>query len=90
MTNRLRKWLAPLAAAYPSAFSPYWRALPLGRIKSLLAGAFLTGSVAGFAADLLQIHTRPLVGGWYWPISLGLVASGILVTRIKNLRLVLP
>jgi serine phosphatase RsbU (regulator of sigma subunit) len=90
MKRRSQNWLAALGAAYPSAFSAYWRALPISRMKSLLAATFFTGAVAGFAADLLQIDTHPLGAGFYWPVSLGLVASGSLLTRIKSLRLVLP
>jgi hypothetical protein len=59
-------------------------------MKRLLAGTFFTGAVGGFAADLLQINARPLAVGFFWPAFLGLFASGLLATRIKKIRLVLP
>jgi serine phosphatase RsbU (regulator of sigma subunit) len=43
----MKKWLQKLrvilSSAFPSAASPYWRALPLRRMKSLLAGVFFSG-----------------------------------------------
>ena len=90
MDKGFRTWLDALGSAYPSALSPYWRALPLVRMKRLLAGTFFTGAVSGFAADLLQINFRPLGMGFFWPVFLGLFASSLLATRIKKFRLVLP
>ena len=55
MSNGLDKWRAGLFSAYPSASSPYWRALPLGRMKKVLLGVFLTSAGIGFAFDLLLL-----------------------------------
>ena len=90
MDKGFRTWLGDLGLAYPGAFGQYWRALPLARMKRLLAGTFFTGAVAGFAVDLLQISARPLGAGFFWPIFLGLMASGLLAARTKKIRLVLP
>jgi len=86
MKKRLQKCLAILSTAFPTASSPYWRALPIRRMKSLLAGVFFTASVVGFAFDLMQLHARPLGGGFFWPILFGATAVGVLVTRIKRVR----
>jgi hypothetical protein len=90
MDKGFRTWLDALGSAYPTALSPYWRALPLARMKRLLAGTFFTGAVGGFAVDLLQIGARPLGVGFFWPVFLGLLVSSLLATRIKKIRLVLP
>lgn len=52
MKKKLRTWLAGVSSAYPTASSPYWRVLPLGRMKMFLAGYFLVGAAGGFAFDL--------------------------------------
>ena len=71
----MKKWLQKLrgilSSAFPSAASPYWRALPLRRMKSLLAGAFFITAVAGFAADLVQLNIHPLGRGFFWPAFFG-------------------
>ncbi len=86
MNNWLHKWLEGLGSAYPSAFSPYWRALPMRRLTKLMVGTFFSASVAGFAADLLQLNHPRLGRGFLWPIFGGAMAAGISATRIKKFR----
>ncbi len=90
VNNWLHKWLAGVRSAYPSAFSPYWRALPIGRMRKLLMGTFFTASVVGFAIDLLQLNHQRLGGGFFWPIFGGAMAAGIQAARIKKIQLDLP
>lgn len=87
MSNGLDQWRAGLFAAYPSASSPYWRALPLRRMKKLLLGAFLTSAGVGFAFNLLQINHPPLAHGFFWPAFGGTLAVLVFATRIKRPRL---
>lgn len=87
MRNGL-KWREGLFSAYPTASSPYWRALPLGRMKKFLLGVFLTCAGIGFAFDLLQIDHPPL--GFFWPVFVGTMAASVFATRIKRPRFVLP
>jgi serine phosphatase RsbU (regulator of sigma subunit) len=54
----------------------------------LLAGAFFTASIAGFAADLMQLDAHSLGRGFFWPVLFGATAIGILVARIKRARLI--
>jgi len=51
MKKKLRTWLAGVRSAFPTTFSPYWRKVPLGRMKMFLAGYFLVGAAGGFAFD---------------------------------------
>lgn len=90
MSNGLDKWRTALFSAYPSASSPYWRDLPLGRVKKFLLGAFLTSAGVGFAFDLLQIDHSPLAHGFFWPVFAGVMASSVFAARIRRPRLVLP
>ena len=90
MNNRLDKWRAGLFSAYPNFSSPYWRALPLGRMKKPLMGVFFTAAGVGFAVDLLQINHPPLAHGFFWPVFGGAMAAGMFATRIKRSRLALP
>ena len=90
MNNRLDKWRAGLFSAYPNFSSPYWRALPLGRMKKPLMGVFFTAAGVGFAVDLLQINHPPLAHGFFWPVFGGAMAAGVFATRIKRSRLALP
>ena len=86
MKKRLQKWSLILSSAFPSATNPYWRALPLRRMKSLLAGVFFTGAVVGFAADLAQLNVQRLGRGLFWPVLFGAAAVYALVSRIKRVR----
>jgi serine phosphatase RsbU (regulator of sigma subunit) len=85
----MKKWLQKLrlilSSAFPSAASPYWRALPLRRMKSLLAGVFFSTAVVGFAGDLVQLNIKPLGRGFFWPAFFGAGAVIGLVATIKKL-----
>lgn len=82
--------MAILGSAYPSAFSPYWRALPMRHITKLLIGTFFTAAGVGFAVDLLQLNHPRLGHGFFWPIFGGAMAAGLSAARIKKFRLALP
>lgn len=91
MKKRFQKLLATLSLAYPSGSSPYWRALPLGKMKALLAGTFLLASAVGFAANLVEVNglnAGRLGRGFFWPLFAGTVATSFLVARIKRISLV--
>ena len=85
MNNILQKLWAVVRATYPSGSSPYWRALPLGRMKSLLAGTLLLASAIGFAIDLLQTNTSRFT--LFWPVLFGVGSTLVLVARIKRTRM---
>lgn len=86
----MKKWFQKLrmilSSAFPSAASPYWRALPLRRMKSLLAGVFFSTAVVGFAGDLVELNVKPLGRGFFWPAFFGAGAVVGLVATIKRLR----
>lgn len=84
MSNWLHKWLAGWGTAYPRASMSYWRNMPLGRMKKLLAAAFFTVSVLGFVLDLLLLDRPHLGRGLVWPLLLGAGAAGTLAARIKR------
>src|SRR5271154_1761745 len=88
MKKKLRTWLASLGSAFPSAFSPYWRVLPLGRMKTLLAGYFFVGAAGGFAVDLLQLNASRVGGGFFWPVLMGTGATALRAAGMKRIRLV--
>lgn len=90
MGKGLDKWRASLFSAYPSFSSPYWRALPLRRMKKALMGVFFTADGVGFAVDLFQINHSPLAHGFFWPVLGGAMAASLFATRIKIPRLVSP
>ena len=90
MNSWLHKWLEGLGTAYPSASSSYWRAMPLGRMKKLLAAAFFTVSALGFVLDLLLLNHPHLGRGLVWPLLLGALAAGTLAARIKGTHLYPP
>ena len=90
MNKWLRKGRAGLGSGYPSAFSPYWRALPMRRMTKLLMGTFFYVAGVGFAVDLLQINHPRLGHGFFWPIFAGAMATGVSAARIKKFRLALP
>jgi hypothetical protein len=89
MKKKIQQWLGVVGTAYPTASSPYWRSLPIGRMKSLLAGVFFSASVVGFAFDLLQLPLPPLARGLFWPLVVGGAAVGTLVTKIKKVPILL-
>jgi hypothetical protein len=88
MKKKLRRWLAGASSAFPAAFSPYWRALPLGRMKIFLAGYFFLGAAGGFAIDLLQINAPRVGGGFFWPVLVGTGAAALRAAGIKRVRLI--
>jgi hypothetical protein len=87
MKKNLRRWLAGVSSAFPTTFSPYWRALPLGRMKMFLAGYFFVGAAGGFAFDLLQLKAARVGGGFVWPVLVGTGATALRAAAIKRVRL---
>ena len=88
MKKKLRTWLASVSSAFPSAFSPYWRVLPLGRMKMFLAGYFFVGAAGGFAIDLLQLSASRVGGGFFWPVLVGTGAMALRAAGIKRVRVI--
>ncbi len=88
MIKKLRTWLDGVGAAFPSVFSPYWRVLPLRRMKTFLAGYFFVGAAGGFAFDLLQLNAYRVGGGFFWPVLMGTGAAAARAAGIKRVRLV--
>jgi sigma-B regulation protein RsbU (phosphoserine phosphatase) len=88
MKEKLRTWLSGARSAYPAAFSPYWRVLPLWRMKTFLAGYFFIGAAGGFAFDLLQLNASRVGGGLFWPVLVGTGAATLRAAGIKRVRLI--
>ena len=88
MKKKLRTWLAGVSSAFPTAFSPYWRVLPLGRMKMFLAGYFCVGAAGGFAFDLLQLNASRVDGGFFWPVLVGTGAMALTAAAIKRVRVI--
>lgn len=88
MKKKLRMGLARVSSAFPTTFSPYWRMLPLGRMKMFLAGYFFIGVAGGFAFDLLQLNASRIGGGFFWPVLVGTGAMAGRAAAIKRVRLV--
>jgi sigma-B regulation protein RsbU (phosphoserine phosphatase) len=88
MKKKLRTWLAGVSSAFPTAFSPYWRVLPLGRMKMFLAGYFFVGAAGGFAFDLLQLNASRVGGGFFWPVLVGTGAMALRAAGIKRVRVI--
>jgi len=88
MKKKLRTWLAGVRSGFPTAFSPYWQVLPLGRMKTFLAGYFFIGAAGGFAFDLLQLNASRIGGGLFWPVLVGTGAAAARAAAIKRVRLV--
>ena len=88
MRRTLRTWLAGVSSAFPTTFSPYWRALPLSRMKMFMAGYFFVGAAGGFALDLLQLNASRVAGGFFWPVLVGTGAMTLRSAVIKSVRLV--
>lgn len=38
MNKNFEKWLDAVNSAFPSALSPYWRTMPIGRMTKLTVG----------------------------------------------------
>jgi hypothetical protein len=90
MKRKLRAWLAGVRSAFPSAFSPYWHALPLGRMKTFLIGYFFIGAAGGFAIDLLQLNASRVGGGFFWPVLVGTGAAALRAAGIKRVGVIPP
>jgi hypothetical protein len=88
MKKMLRRWLAGVRSAFPTAFSPYWHVLPLGRMKTLMAGYFFIGAAGGFALDLLQLNASRVGGGFFWPVVVGTGATALRAAAIKRVSLI--
>jgi len=88
MKKKLRTWLAGVSSAFPTALSPYWRVLPLGRMKMFLAGYFFVGAAGGFAFDLLQLNASRVGGGFFWPVLVGTGAMALRAAGIKRVRVI--
>jgi hypothetical protein len=88
MKKKLRTWLDGVRLAFPTTFSPYWRELPLGRMKMFLAGYFFIGAAGGFAFDLVLINASRIGGGFFWPVLVGTGAMAGRAAAIKRVRLV--
>jgi phosphoserine phosphatase RsbU/P len=89
-----RQWVRAigegLRTTHPSASSPYWRALPLRRMKRLLLGTFVLSSVAGFALNLVLINHRQLLRGLFWPLLISSIVTVGLVIRLTRPRWAIP
>jgi len=88
MKKKLRTWLTSVSSGFPTAFSPYWQVVPLGRMKTFLAGYFFIGAAGGFALDLLQLNASRVGGGLFWPVLVGTGAAAGRAAAIKRVRLV--
>jgi hypothetical protein len=88
MKKKLRTWLVGVSSAFPTTFSPYWRMLPLGRMKMFLAGYFCVGAAGGFAFDLLQLNASRVGGGFFWPVLVGTGAMTLRAAAIKRVRVI--
>jgi hypothetical protein len=88
MKKKLRTWLPGVRSAFPTAFSPYWHVLPLGRMKTFVVGYFFIGAAGGFALDLLQLHASRVGGGFFWPVLVGTGATALRAAGIKRFRLI--
>ena len=77
MKKKLRTWLLGVRSGYPAAFSPYWHVVPLGRMRTFLAGYFFIGAAGGFALDLLQLNASRVGGGFFWPVLVGTGATAL-------------
>jgi hypothetical protein len=89
MKTRISTLIEALRTMNPSGSNPYWRSVPIRRMKRLLVGTFLLGAIAGFAVNLTMIDTRPIFRGLFWPLIIGCVAVCILVVRLIKPRWVL-
>jgi serine phosphatase RsbU (regulator of sigma subunit) len=92
--RRAREWIRAvgegLRTTRPSASNPYWRALPLRKMKRLLVGTFLLSSVAGFAINIIRLNQHPLLHGFFWPLLISSVSTVGLLLRLTRARWVIP
>jgi sigma-B regulation protein RsbU (phosphoserine phosphatase) len=88
MKKKVRTWLAGVSSAFPTTFSPYWRMLPLGRMKMFLAGYFFVGAAGGFAINLFQLNASRVGGGFFWPVLVGAGAAALRAAAIKRVRVI--
>ena len=88
MKKKLRTWLAGVRSAFPTTFSPYWRMLPLSRMKMFMAGYFFVGAAGGFSLDLVQLNASRVGGGFFWPVLMGTGATALRVAAIKRVRVI--
>src|SRR5581483_6918386 len=86
MGKRISAVIEGLRTTYPSASNPYWRSLPLRKMRRLLVGTFLLASVAGFAANLTMLDHRAILYGFFWPVLIACVATSIFVIRLRSVR----
>jgi hypothetical protein len=89
MKTRISTLIEALRTMNPSGSNPYWRSLPIRRMKRLLLGTFLLASVIGFATNLTLLDRRPLLHGFFFPLAIACVATCILVIRLTKPRWVL-
>ena len=90
MNKNSEKWSDAVRSAFPSALSPYWRAMPVARMTKLMVGLLAVLFGAGCLADLLQVRAHPLAHGLYWPTLFVFLGTAIFIARIKRARLFLP
>jgi hypothetical protein len=90
MNKKSEKWSDAVKSAFPSALSPYWRTMPIGRMKKLIVARLLSFLGVGCLLDLLQIRAQPLAHGLYWPTLLGVMGTALFIARVKRPRLFLP
>jgi serine phosphatase RsbU (regulator of sigma subunit) len=81
------RWGRDLSTAYPSSASPYWRALPVKRLKKLFAGTFFAAAGIGFAVDLLLLNHARWMHGLFWPAFCGAMAVSVSAARFKSARI---
>ena len=82
--TKTKQLLEALLSSGPSASNPYWRSLPLRRMKRLLGGAFLLAAVVGFATNLILLDRRPMLGGFLWPVLMAGVSTLIVIIRLRR------
>lgn len=92
--RRAREWTRAIGDGFrttqPSASNPYWRALPLRKMKRLLVGTFLLSSVFGFALNIIRLNQRPLLHGFFWPLLISSVSTVALLLRLTRPRWAIP
>lgn len=82
--TKTKKLLEAWRSGYPSASNPYWRSLPLRKMKRLLAGAFLLAGVVGFATNLILLDRPALLGGFLWPLLMAGISTLLVIIRLRR------